>query len=203
MRVSSSRLVLAACVVAAVSFCVPHQADAQGAPEATLTRTEVGGHFTMLLFGVGGGGTFTWNFNERHAIQTGADYALRPATFLMVQPVVSFEVQYRLTLRVKSARTRVFVTAGGLGAALRTQPRAIPQVAVGPDGRIIVLIGHLPPARFELAPVFAAFGGGVEHRLSQRISVRGDAGIAFHRNDGLIRFSGGLTVALGAPIARR
>jgi hypothetical protein len=156
----------------------------------------------MLFIGVGGGGTFTWNFNKRHAIQTGADYSLRPAAFITIEPVVSFEVQYRLSL-INSGRTRVFVTAGGLGAAIRSQPRGIPQRVVGPDGRTFFVIGHPPPARFELAPAFAAFGGGVEYRLNQRISVRGDAGIAFHRNDGLLRFSGGLIVALGAPIARR
>jgi len=196
-----------ATLIALVVLAAPQLAAAQEIRPAPVSQTEIGGHITALggEF-LAGGPRFTFNFNRRHAIQTTTDFRYESGGFYKELDAI-YTAEYRYTLPVRLADTRVFITAGGLGVLEWEHVSAHTITYSGYTYRDITgQLVTVPATTYNqptktyfdgFFPLYPIAGGGIERRINRHLSVRGDGQIIIH-DDGLtFRLSGGVTVSLG------
>jgi hypothetical protein len=173
-------------------------------------RVELGANATVLSdFGFLGGPQVTVNFNPRHAVQATADLTVDRGSSWWNTDVI-YTIQYRYTLPLSTATTRIFVTAGGVGTlgwyhddgfTYTTSPSSYTDW----NGQRVTVPAttYSYPARTYFngqAPVYPTAGLGIQHAIGKRIAVRGDISIVVAGSDELwlgVRAGGGVVIPLG------
>ena len=198
-------LVTAITATALVALAGP--AAAQDNSILKPARMELGANFTVLSGGlVTGGPQFAFTFKPRHAVQVSADLNMERGSSSWDAGTI-YIVQYRYTLPIRSAKTRVFLTAGGAGYlgwshydAYTYTSGGYSYVSNGQTVTVPVSTYNSPAeTNFEGFPPLLPTGGiGFQDAINNRISVRGDvsavAGLGWWLG---VRASGGVVIPIG------
>lgn len=185
-------------------------AMAQDGTFSMPTRVEVGANVTMLSdFGFMGGPQLAVNFAPRHAVQVTADLATNRGSSWWHADVI-YAVQYRYTLPLSTAKTRVFLTAGGIGtlswyhsdAGTYTTPAYTYTDWTGQKVTVPSASYSYPASTsfYGQAPLYPTGGIGIQHIVAKRIAVRGELSMIVAGVEDTwvgLRAAGGVVVPLG------
>lgn len=201
-------LLMTTLTVFAVAGAAVRPAAAQDNTILKPARLELGANFITMTgdVAISGGPQLAFSFKPRHAVQVSADLSMdqRPTSW---KRGAFYSVQYRYTLPMHSAKTRIFLTVGGVGYFGWTHYDAYTYTF---NGYSYVLGGQtitIPAATYNYPartyftgwpPVLPAGGIGFQHALTNRIAVRADvsavAGLGWWVG---MRASAGIVMPLG------